>query len=186
MRVRAVSVEIIPEVSPGSGWACRRHPNGRGKPFKDITPPKVGLSWCPTPGTDSEQIRRMGHGFGGRGTLATSTMNPHARTLSPEYLAAQMGWVRSLARSLVRDPSEADDVSQEVWLAAAERPPRSAANPRGWLATVTRHIAQARGRAEARRRRRERLASGLEGGQPEEDVLARGEACQRVVALVMA
>ena len=39
-----------------------------------------------------------------------------------------------LARELVRDAASADDVLQETWLAALERPPRGGANVRGWLA----------------------------------------------------
>ena len=35
-----------------------------------------------------------------------------------DLLLAQSGWVRSLARHLVRDPYRADDVAQETLLAA--------------------------------------------------------------------
>ena len=44
--------------------------------------------------------------------------------LSEESLLAELGWVRQLALSLVRDPAVADDVAQEAYLLARERPPR--------------------------------------------------------------
>ena len=113
-------------------------------------------------------------------------MDPSDASLPPEYLTAQMGWVRELARNLVSNPSDADDVSQEVWLAATERPPKSASNPRAWLATVTKNIVRGKGRAEARRRRREALATRAPVEDADDGVLARGESCQRVVAAVMA
>lgn len=70
-----------------------------------------------------------------------------------EQLLCQMGWLRGLARGLVRDADLAEDLAQEAALAALERP-----NPghRGWLAGVLRRRALERERGEARRLRRER------------------------------
>lgn len=42
-------------------------------------------------------------------------------------------WVRNLARHLVNDPDEADDLVQDAWATALESPPRDAASARSWL-----------------------------------------------------
>ncbi|MBZ0153516.1 MAG: hypothetical protein K8J09_18480, partial [Planctomycetes bacterium] len=48
----------------------------------------------------------------------------HDPTPTPPAAAlAEMAWVRALARSLLHDPSLADDVAQDTWLAAQTSPP---------------------------------------------------------------
>lgn len=49
-------------------------------------------------------------------------------------------WVRRLAHSLVSDPHVADDLAQDTYLVALERPPRHHGNLRGWLARVLRSL----------------------------------------------
>jgi len=78
--------------------------------------------------------------------------NASAR-LDPERLLAESSWVRALAQSLV-GPSDVDDVVQETWRIALERPPRvgdSNSNLRGWLATVMRNLVQRSRRGERMR-----------------------------------
>ena len=77
----------------------------------------------------------------------------------PDLLVQHAGFVRALARGLLTDSSEADDVVQETWLAAMTRPPRHAANLRGWLGTVARNFAFQRNRSGKRRSDRERRAA---------------------------
>jgi RNA polymerase sigma factor (sigma-70 family) len=79
-----------------------------------------------------------------------------------EELLAQAAWARGLARALLADPSRAEDVLQETWLAALERPPAELSRPRGWLARALGNAARQLGRAEGRRARRERA-----GARPE-------------------
>lgn len=67
------------------------------------------------------------------------------------------GWVRALARSLMADPTAAEDLEQKVWLAALERPPGHLSNSRAWLSTVVRNIAGMHWRKEKARRHREDL-----------------------------
>ena len=90
-------------------------------------------------------------------------MDTDPRTpVQPDELLAQLGWMRALARSLVYDPEQADDVLQQVCLLALERGPDEArAGPglRAWLASVTRRLASHSGRAGARRLRREQAAA---------------------------
>lgn len=71
-----------------------------------------------------------------------------------EELLGHLGWVRALAGRLVADAASADDLVQQTWLAALERPPRHGSNPRGWLARVLKN--QLRQGARATRRRGER------------------------------
>ncbi len=76
-----------------------------------------------------------------------------------EELLAHGPWVRELARSLVRDPSRADDLAQQAWLKTLERPPAPRSSPRGWFATVLRNLAREEHRADLRRAAREQLAA---------------------------
>lgn len=66
-------------------------------------------------------------------------------------------WVRALARSLTADADQALEVEQKTWLAALEKPPKHAANPRAWLGAVVRNMAHSQWREQKSRRNRERL-----------------------------
>ena len=76
-----------------------------------------------------------------------------AETQPPTFqdLVDHAGWIRALARSLVTDPSLVEDVMQDAWVAALERPPVRNENLRGWLATVVRNTVRMRGRSAGRR-----------------------------------
>src|SRR4051812_27480008 len=79
-------------------------------------------------------------------------MGIHPNDVSTESLLQQAGWLTALARRLVRDPAEADDVAQETMLVAlATEGPA----PRRWLAHVARNIARARARSRSARSQRE-------------------------------
>ena len=82
--------------------------------------------------------------------------------LNPESLLAHADFVRALARSLVLDEHRADDVVQETWLAALQRPPGFGGNLRSWLGTVVRNFAFMARRSDQRRMRRERAAAAQE------------------------
>lgn len=80
--------------------------------------------------------------------------------MTPEQLLLNSRWVRGLAVSLVGDPNVADDVVQQTWLAALERPGQdsgSGEERRAWLARVLRNFVLQRSRSESRRAQRERL-----------------------------
>lgn len=70
-----------------------------------------------------------------------------------DSLLAEARWVETFARALVREDS--DDVAQDAWLAAIQRPPAPAASPRPWFATVMRNLQRMRFRSASRRRARE-------------------------------
>lgn len=63
-----------------------------------------------------------------------------------ETLLAERDFVLTLARRMVSS-SEAEDLAQDVWLAALRRPPSDVRRLRGWLARVTRNLAVEKKRA---------------------------------------
>jgi RNA polymerase sigma factor (sigma-70 family) len=111
--------------------------------------------------------------------MASDSANP----IDPLALLAQTGWVARLAAGLLRDPQDVDDLVQDVFVAALERPPtsRDEAGLRAWLAAVTRNLA-GRGRRRRARRRDVELhgarGEAVGGGQ---DAVARMEV-QRLLA----
>ncbi len=116
------------------------------------------------------------------------SMTTPSRAIDTGELLAQMGWVQSLARSLVHDEGLAADVAQQTWLQALTRPPRATAGPglRAWLATVTRTHARQHARSERRRTTRQQIAARPEAVAATVDVVERGAAQSRVVEVVMA
>ena len=78
-----------------------------------------------------------------------------ALLLVPETLLEHREFLHAIARRLLDDESRADDIVQEAWLAAIERPPEAVDSLRAWLARVVRHLALNVRRGEARRARRE-------------------------------
>lgn len=109
-----------------------------------------------------------------------------AETPSISALLDQAGWIRSLARSLVADPSAADDLVQDAWVSALESEPDPGRPLRGWLATVLRNR-RAKGRArDAARAEREREA-GRGGASPSaHDVVEKAAVHRDLVEAVLA
>lgn len=65
----------------------------------------------------------------------TQAQRPLDSSFDSSDVLANAGWVRALARSLLRsDPATADDLAQEVCLAALDRPALSGGALAGWLA----------------------------------------------------
>ena len=79
--------------------------------------------------------------------------------MTTEDLLRHWGWMRALARSLVRDDSQAEDAVQEAFLAAVRSPPRREEALGAWLRTVLRRCVSRSRVDEAGRRRRETLAA---------------------------
>ena len=59
-------------------------------------------------------------------------------------------FLERFARSLARDPAVADDVVQETWLTALERPPKHRGDLRAWLRRVARNVFLQRHRSRTR------------------------------------
>jgi RNA polymerase sigma-70 factor (ECF subfamily) len=72
----------------------------------------------------------------------------------PELLARHRSQIDRLVCRLV-DPGDRDDVTQELALAALQRPPRSPFAWPAWIATTVRNVAAKRLRGQGRARRRE-------------------------------
>ncbi|MBK7645125.1 MAG: sigma-70 family RNA polymerase sigma factor [Planctomycetes bacterium] len=76
---------------------------------------------------------------------------PHASSAESEQLSELSRDLRRLAGYLVHDPGGADDVVQEAWLAALERPPSEVRTLSEWMHVVVRRLAQKLARRERRR-----------------------------------
>ncbi|MCK6444854.1 MAG: sigma-70 family RNA polymerase sigma factor [Planctomycetes bacterium] len=103
-------------------------------------------------------------------------------TSEPDLLLADLAWTRRLARTLVRDAATADDVAQEAWLAARQ----GARGGRAWLAGVVRNLVRQARRADVRRAARELDAAAPEAREGADELVARAELQQRLVAAVLA
>lgn len=107
------------------------------------------------------------------------------RPTSPEELLTHDAWVRGLARVLASDESLADDLAQEAWLTAIEKPPHRRESLRGWFATVLRNRMRTETRAQRRRLKRERARARSELVDPTSEAVVRAEAQQRVLSAVL-
>jgi RNA polymerase sigma factor (sigma-70 family) len=101
-----------------------------------------------------------------------------------DVLLAEHGFVRRLALALVRDPDVADDLTQETWRVALERPPATSVSLRGWLASVVRSLAIDRGRSDRARAVREHDSAQIEAVPDSSEVVERLELERRVVERV--
>lgn len=110
---------------------------------------------------------------------------PHDPNL--DDLLVHASWARALAQELVADSSAADDLLQDAWVAALERPPRHAENLRGWLTAVIRNLARSRGRSRSRREAREaRIALKLSQEAPSSlDLASKVETQRRLASAVL-
>ncbi len=99
---------------------------------------------------------------------------------APEALLAHAGFVRALVRDLVRDEHEAQDVEQEVYLAAMCQPHTLKGSPAAWITVVARRGAHKLHRERNRRTRRESVAARPEAVEPTADNAA-GEGHDRSI-----
>src|SRR5262245_56150659 len=107
---------------------------------------------------------------------------------TPQELLEHDAFLRSLARSLVDEAVGADDVVQQAWVTALERPPKrpdSFAPLRAWLAGIVRHVAWNARRGDERRTCHERATPPADPVPSTQEVLAQEEARQRVVRAVL-
>ncbi|MFT5290930.1 MAG: RNA polymerase sigma-70 factor (ECF subfamily) [Planctomycetota bacterium] len=103
-------------------------------------------------------------------------MNP--TNIDIDWLLSESDWIRRLARRLLGEGPDADDLAQETWTRALKTK-RHGPQSRGWLATIVRNLVSERFRATERRRAREEMAArpesdgaqSLEGAQLRRDLL---------------
>lgn len=111
-------------------------------------------------------------------------MHPSA-PLAPEVFARHAAALRSLARALVREPADAEDVVQETWVAYLQSPPSRLESLGGWLSTVLRRRASNRRRESGRRALHEQAARRPESFDPR-GIEQQEQTLQAVVAAVSA
>jgi RNA polymerase sigma-70 factor (ECF subfamily) len=105
-----------------------------------------------------------------------------------ESLLTHADWLRALATFLLQNPSEADDMVQETFVAALRSPPDPARAPRPWLGQVLRNLVRMGARGAARRRAREREALAMPPAEqrPADAVLERMQLQRKIAELVTA
>ena len=113
-------------------------------------------------------------------------MNPNAFDI--EAALRDDGWIRGLARGLIRDESEADNALQEARLTLLRSPPPGLEDPRPWLTRVALDFLRKRRREDVRRQRREHRAARPEPlhASPEEAMSVPVEVRHRVLEAVLA
>lgn len=109
----------------------------------------------------------------------------HQADLDPQFILDHAGFVRSLARGLLRDEALVDDVVQETLVRALEKGPRRREALGAWLRTVTRNIAFKTYRGTARRSAREEEAAKPERLPAAFDLVAKGETLEKLTSAVL-
>ena len=104
--------------------------------------------------------------------------------MSVDEFLQNVDWIRRLARTLVLDENQADDISQQALLIALQSPPPESRHIRGWLRRVVRQLHFNRRREEGRCRTREAEAARRQTSLPE-DIQERLELKRAVVAAVL-
>ncbi|MCE9595617.1 MAG: sigma-70 family RNA polymerase sigma factor [Planctomycetes bacterium] len=107
-----------------------------------------------------------------------------SRTDVAEFLT-QIDWVRKLARSLAGDAHLAEELAQDVWVAALESRPDTDRSARGWLATVLRRRWRDLRREHSRREAREHSASRPESVTAADELVERAAIQRRLVGAVL-
>src|SRR5690349_8038931 len=113
-------------------------------------------------------------------------MQGDSARIDSEELLAEAGWVRRLARGLVRDAWSSDDLAQDTWLAALRHPRASGVPLRPWLARVAANLTRDKGRADATRAHREQLSARSEREPSAADVVERLEAHRLLIEALTA
>jgi RNA polymerase sigma-70 factor (ECF subfamily) len=116
----------------------------------------------------------------------TRAMPPDSWLLDPERILQRSGFIRQLARRLLADASDADDLAQETWCVALRSGPRSNAAWSVWLRHVVARLARIRRRTALRRQVREQRAARPEAAPDDQELLAREDARRAVVEAVLA
>lgn len=104
-------------------------------------------------------------------------------TVRIEDLLEHKSWLERLARNLVLDDAQVEDLVQETWLAALKGRGRPVSDPRAWLGGVARNLMRTRSRTEATRRATEERAARNEATTSNAEDLAHLQ--QALIAQVL-
>ena len=105
---------------------------------------------------------------------------------SLERLLEESVWVEALARGLVDDAHEAEDVAQNARAAALSHAPDDPSHARSWLVRVVRNFARLSRLRRSRRERRERESARPEAISSTADLVVRAELQRQLVGAVLA
>ena len=98
---------------------------------------------------------------------------PSPSNRSAELLLDNVTWIRQLAGQLVSDENDRDDLVQETYVRALQRPPTEVGGFQHWIAKVMRNVARQGARGAGRRRAREERSAPDEELEPTSDVVQR-------------
>jgi DNA-directed RNA polymerase specialized sigma24 family protein len=115
--------------------------------------------------------------------MAMETEAKANERLDPRELLEHVGWVRRLARSLVRG-TDAEELAQETLMAALRHPPLTARPVRPWLGTVLGNFRRTARRSERRRDEQARQVPAPDAVPSPETMLERMEAARLLAELV--
>ncbi len=102
-----------------------------------------------------------------------------------EQLLEHEGFLRALARRLLRDAARADDLVQETWLVALRSSKRPDEVKRAWLAGILKNLARRSVRTDVRRTRREKLVARRDLEPATDDIADERQVRRRLAALVL-
>jgi len=112
---------------------------------------------------------------------------PAGGALPPDVMLAHAGSIRALALSILGDEHAAEDVLQETWIRALEKPPPRHDSVGGWLRRVAEGLAISRLRSDGRRRVREtHWVEDRDCAHSSYDATERAEVLRAVVDEVLA
>lgn len=115
-----------------------------------------------------------------------SEFKPGSQPQDLRRLLENGSWVRRLAVRLLRDESLADDVLQEVWITAIQRPPSKPEALRAWLSKVVRSLCLRANRSLLRRKHLEERGRNEPRAPSPQDVEERLESQRRLLEAVLA
>lgn len=105
---------------------------------------------------------------------------------SLEQMLGNTAWIKALARRLVSEPSAADDLIQDAYVAALRRPPLDPEAWTPWLRRVLGNFARLRHRERVNRAKRETAVARPERVSADpQAVLERAEIQKRLTELVL-
>ncbi len=108
-------------------------------------------------------------------------MTDDLRNLDAARLATEARRARRLARALVGDPHDGDDVAQDAWLTALRHPPAAGAPLGGWIAGIVRNHGNQLRRTERRRLQRELAAAASRAESSTDEAAERLDLLRRVL-----
>lgn len=113
-------------------------------------------------------------------------MDPTTPSPAAQDLLAQASWIRALAKRLVSDSAEAEDLAQETLVVALCRPPAADRPLRPWLSKVLHNRIAGFARGKRGRAAREATVAREEALPSSAELAARAESQRRLVSEVLA